>query len=214
MLEVSPGTDADREVVADGGPGLDGPSPTADGPPADQGADLPPDLAPDLRPDLSPDRAPDLPIDAPVPVGTGLLAHYYDGSELNYGTMTGELEETVNGEAIDHDWGTARPHPDMDDDWFSVRWTGKIMPLSSGTYTFRTTSDDGIRVWIDDRPVIDHYTPHTAANLSGTAVLTALMQHTIKVEYFEQTGSAVARLYWSGPNRPEQIVPRASLFLP
>ena len=45
-------------------------------------------------------------------------------------------------------------------------------------------------------------------------MLTAYTQHTIRVEYFEQMGSAVARLYWSGPNGPEQIVPRANLFLP
>jgi hypothetical protein len=208
-LEVAAGSDADRDVVADSGPGQDASSPPVDGPPPDLAPDLPPDLAPDLPPDL----APDLPIDGPVPVGTGLKGEYFDGSQFEAGD-TGDLEATVIGEAIDHDWGTARPHSNMDFDWFSVRWTGKIMPFSSGTYTFRTTSDDGIRVWIDGNPVIDHYMPHTAASQSGTAVLTAYQQHTIKVEYFEQTGSAVARLYWSGPNRPEQIVPRANLFLP
>jgi hypothetical protein len=204
-LEVAPGTDADRDVVADGGSGQDAPSPAGDAPPQDRG--------PDLSPDLAPDRPPDLPIDAPVPVGTGLKGDYYDGSELEVGN-TGELEAEVSGDVIDHDWGTGNAHPNMDDDWFSVRWTGKIMPRFSETYTFRAVSDDGIRLWIDGDLIIDHYTPHTAASRSGTVALTAYRQHTIKVEYFEQTGSAVARLFWSCPSQPEQIVPRANLFLP
>ena len=214
-LEVAPGTDADRDVVAvaDGGPGQDALPPAGDAPPVDRGPDLPPDLVPDLPPDLAADRPPDLPIDAPVPVGTGLKGDYYDGSEFEVGD-TGELEEEVSGDVIDHDWGTGNAHPDMDDDWFSVRWTGKIMPRFSETYSFRAVSDDGIRVWIDDRLIIDHYTPHTAASQSGTVTLTAYRQHTIKVEYFEQTGSAVARLFWTSPSQPEQIVPRANLFLP
>ena len=200
--------------VADGGPGQDARRrQRAMRRRCDRGPVLPPDLAPDLPPDLAPDRPPDLPADAPVPVGTGLRGHYYDGNGLEYG-VTGDLVKTVNGEAIDFDWGTGRLRSDIDDDYFSVRWTGKVMPRFSETYTFRTVTDDGIRLWVDGRPIIDSRRPTRSASQTGTVTLKAYTQYTIKMEYFEETGSAEAQLYWFSPSQPLQIVPRANLFLP
>jgi hypothetical protein len=63
--------------------------------------------------------------------------------------------------------------------------------LPRGEYLIRTISDDGIRVWVDEERVIDHWTPHESA--VDTAPLTG-GTHRMKVEYFELGGFAELRL--------------------
>ena len=172
-------------------------------------ADLPADLAPDRAPDLPSD----LPVDGPVSVGTGLRGQYFDGSQLEMGD-TGALEMTRDNEAIDFDWGTGSPGGNVDFDWFSVRWTGKVMPRFSETYTFRTVTDEGVRLWVNRQLLIDKWTVNASVPHTGTITLQAYTQYEIKVEYFEQTGAAVARLSWMSSSQPLQIIPRANLFLP
>jgi imidazole glycerol phosphate synthase subunit HisF len=50
-------------------------------------------------------------------------------------------------------WGDGSPGKDVNADNFSVRWTGKVQTLDApdgtGTYTFQTVSDEGVRVWVD-----------------------------------------------------------------
>jgi len=63
--------------------------------------------------------------------------------------------------------------------------------LPRGEFRIRTISDDGVRVWVDDERVIDHWTPHESA--VDSAPLTG-GKHRIKVEYFELGGFAELRL--------------------
>jgi alpha-L-fucosidase len=63
--------------------------------------------------------------------------------------------------------------------------------LDSGTYTLRTLSDDGIRVWVDNRLVIDNWDRH------GTEVDYAPLQggrHAVRVQYFQVDGWTELRL--------------------
>jgi hypothetical protein len=207
----------DGPPIRDGAPGSDGVDAAIDGgidlPGPEVKADLPVDLPPDQAPDLAADRPPDLAPDGPLPVGTGLRGDYFDGSMLELGD-TGALDASHPAEAVDFDWGTGRPDPVVDNDWFSVRWSGQVMPLYSETYTFRTLSDEGVRLWVDGKLIIDHWLTQTATSRTGTIALSAYRRYDIKLEYFEQTGSAVARLYWSSPSQASEIVRKACLFPP
>ncbi len=62
--------------------------------------------------------------------------------------------------------------------------------LPPGQYVIRTISDDGIRVWVDDDRVIDHWTPHESA--IDTAPVGG-GRHRLRVEYYEMTGFAELR---------------------
>jgi hypothetical protein len=42
-------------------------------------------------------------------------------------------------------------------DGFAVRWTGQVQPQFSETYQFCTTTNDGLRLWINDLPIIDQW---------------------------------------------------------
>lgn len=96
---------------------------------------------------------------------------------------------------------------------FSVRWTGQITPEYSETYTFHVDINDGTRLWIDGRLIIDswHGGPK---DFSGTARLVAGRKHDIRLEFRDLAYSANARLGWSSDSQPRQIVPPERLSPP
>ena len=146
---------------------------------------------------------------APSPLGTGLSARYYNNTTLS---GTAVLSRT---EAIDFDWGTRRARRRASNsDNFSVRWTGTVAAAASGSYRFQTSSDDGVRVWINGTRVINNWTDHGATtNTSGAISLAAGQKVTITVEYYEKGGSAVMRLRWLTPGAGSYVaVPAANLF--
>jgi hypothetical protein len=96
---------------------------------------------------------------------------------------------------IDYDWGYGAPGPGMPVDNFSARWTGTFS-FQRGTYRFKTTSDDGIRVWVDGRPIIDEWREMSASTFTADLDLAA-GPHEVIVEYFEAWGAARVKVEWA-----------------
>ena len=82
----------------------------------------------------------------------------------------------------------------------------------SGTYTFFTQGDDGARLWVDGRLLVDDWADHGPVERSGTIELTAGRRYSIRLEYFERYWGATARLLWSSPAMPKEVVPQSALF--
>ncbi|MGH2899513.1 MAG: PA14 domain-containing protein, partial [Solirubrobacteraceae bacterium] len=139
---------------------------------------------------------------------SGLRGDYYDNIDFT------NLLLTRTDQTVDFVWGAASPAAGIGADTFSVRWTGRVLPAFSETYTFYTTSDDGIRLWIDDALVIDHWSDHGPTEMSGTIALTGGVLHNLRLDYYENGGGATAQLSWSSPSRPKQIIPVGRLFAP
>ena len=91
----------------------------------------------------------------------GLTARYYDGHDL------GTLVTTRTDPQIDFNWSDA-PAAGLTHNYFSVRWTGSVLAQEAGDYTFVTTSDDGVRLWVDDKQIIDDWSNHAARDDSAT----------------------------------------------
>jgi VCBS repeat-containing protein len=140
--------------------------------------------------------------------GTGLKGEYYDNMDFTSLAVT-RVDPTVG-----FDWGSGAPDPSMGADTFSVRWTGKIEPLYSETYTFRTYTDDGIRLWVDSQLVVENWTDHGPTSNTGTISLTAAVQYDIQLDFYENGGGAVCQLYWSSASQSEEIVPQSQLYEP
>ncbi len=140
--------------------------------------------------------------------GAGLLGSYYNNTTL---TGTPVLTRT---EAIDFDWGTRAPEPRVGKDRFSVRWSGFVEAPYSGAYTFRTVSDEGVRVSVGGVRVIDDWSAHTATtDTSGVVQLVAGQRYAIGVDYYDSTGKALIRLLWKPPGVADYaVVPRAQLY--
>ncbi|MGQ9597801.1 MAG: PA14 domain-containing protein [Anaerolineae bacterium] len=95
---------------------------------------------------------------------------------------------------LDYNWGLGSPDPAVHADGFSARWT-RYLDLS-GPYRFTATSDDGIRVSIDGEWIINEWYDHSALTVSADKNL-ASGHHLVVVEFYENTGDAVARLSWA-----------------
>ncbi|NRF89443.1 glycosyl hydrolase [Paenibacillus frigoriresistens] len=138
----------------------------------------------------------------------GLQAEYYDNKDLT------ALKETKVDAKIDFNWSTAAPFPSMQADTFSVRWTGKLKPKYTETYKISTLSDDGIRVWVNGVLVIDSWFNQSWVERSGTIALTAGVPVDLKVEYYDNTNGAVAKVMWTSPSQVKEIIPASALLLP
>ncbi len=97
---------------------------------------------------------------------------------------------------------------------YSIRWTGFLKPDFSETYTIYTSSDDGVRLWIDGKLVIDNWTEHPPQENVAQVTLVAGREVPIRLEYFEVDGLQiqVIKLYWESPSQPKVYIPTRSLF--
>lgn len=140
--------------------------------------------------------------------GTGLLGAYFNNMTLT-GTSLTRTDAMVN-----FDWGSDAPMTSINADGFSVRWTGFVQPQFSGTYTFYTLSDDGVRLYVNNQPLVNNWTDHSSTENSGTISLIAGKLYAIKMEFYENGGDAVAELFWSAASLTKELIPTSQLYLP
>ena len=145
------------------------------------------------------------PTDVP-PGENGLTAVYFTDRNLT----TPGLNRT--DATIDFTWGMSGPGGSVPPTNFSARWTGYIEPGQTGLYTFYAATDDGVRLWVDNQLVINKWVSQNLRENIGQINLVAGQRYPIRVEYFQGTGQATARLSWSGPNTQKQIIPPSRLF--
>jgi glucose/arabinose dehydrogenase len=138
--------------------------------------------------------------------GTGLAATYYDNMNFTGATVT-RIDATVN-----FTWGAGAPAPGIGVDTFSVRWTGQVQPEFTGVYTFYTQSDDGVRLWVNNQPLVNNWTDHSLIENSGTITLTAGQRYDIRLDFYDNGVDAAARLLWSGPSTAKAVIPTARLY--
>jgi hypothetical protein len=98
-------------------------------------------------------------------------------------------------ERIDFDWEDGSgPWSAMRRTGFSVRWTGSVNFAEAGAYTFTTFTDDGVRLWFDDEKIIDEWRPQHDKHEKDVTLEEG--GHSIKMEFYNGAGGAVARLIW------------------
>lgn len=143
----------------------------------------------------------------------GLLGEYYTGtSTFDFGDYKATTIETqINFSNLDpvlQTWTGLQDNA-------NARWTGQIMPPQSGDYTFYMMGDNGFRLWVDDKLVIDHWVDDWDKEQTSTPVtLQGGTKYNFKVEYFENYGGSNLYLRWSAPSMPKEIVPISAFFLP
>lgn len=143
---------------------------------------------------------------ATVGNGTGLTGTYYNNMDFTGSTIK-RVDPTVNFE-----WGQGSPDPAIGEDTFTVRWTGQVQAQYDETYTFITNTDDGVRLWVNGKLLVDQWQNGSAAEQTGDIALKAGQKYDIKMEYYEDGGGAVAQLKWSSQQTPKQIIPKSQLY--
>ncbi|MCL7454352.1 MAG: PA14 domain-containing protein [Anaerolineae bacterium] len=126
----------------------------------------------------------------PLDVAMAWKAEYWNNPRLE-----GAPSVTRQVNAVDFDFGLKVPVTGITADYFSDRYTGTFH-FVGGKYRFTAVADDGIRVWVDDNLIIDQWRV-TSVVAYQVDIDVSEGNHNIKVEHFEQTGSAVVKLRWT-----------------
>ena len=148
--------------------------------------------------------------------GTGLRAAYWT-QHTNTAPYTGNPALSRVDSTLNFDWVAGSPDPLVSANYFTARWAGQVQALGTETYTFTTVTDDGVRLWVNGQLLIDKWVGQSSIPWSGNIALTGTDKYDLVMEYFEQTGNAVAQLYWSNattvgysPIPQSQLYPAAS----
>jgi hypothetical protein len=135
------------------------------------------------------------------PVRAAETDPYWVASYWNNTSLAGSPVLTRNEPTIDYNWGFGSPAPEVSNDNFSARWTRYIY-TSAGVYRFTATTDDGMRVFVDDQLILNQWRVQAPTTYVVDRQLSE-GHHLVRVEYFEAGGEAVARFSWERLGSPE-----------
>lgn len=119
----------------------------------------------------------------------GWHADYYATKDL-----TGAVALSRTDRNINFDWGTGSPGPGVPADRFSVRWN-RTIEFEGGNYRFTVVTDDGFRLYVDGRLILDKWIDQSSTTYTVDIGLVG-GHHSVVAEYYENTGGAIAKLSW------------------
>ncbi|HVM86893.1 MAG TPA: PA14 domain-containing protein [Puia sp.] len=154
--------------------------------------------------------------------GTGLIADFFINKNFK-GTPI-----STAGDSISYCWANTQystrlgynltcklwPPANTYQNQISVRWTGQIKAPVTGTYTFATASDDGVKFWLDDSLLLKRYNDHPETIDSVKVNLVQGQFYNIKLEYYNNNGPGIIQLLWRYPGQALQAVPVSYLYPP
>jgi beta-glucosidase len=137
----------------------------------------------------------------------GFRGEYFNNKELKGDPVVVRTDEQIN-----FDWSRGRPAPEMPEDGFSVRWTGKFTPPESGMYQLGAMADDGVRFYLDGQLLVDAWEGNQASQIRTVmkeVTLEAGRSYDVRIEYYEDIRNAIAKFFWSFPRFTERITAEA-----
>lgn len=118
---------------------------------------------------------------------TAWTAQYFNNPDLLGAPVLSRYEGGIN-----YFWGVGSPDPAVAPDNFSARWT-ITQAFNAGTYRFTLAGDDGVRMFINDIPIVNQWRDQSLTAYSVDVSLAAGL-YTLRVEYYDRIGQAAARL--------------------
>ena len=139
--------------------------------------------------------------------GDGLRGDYFGNKDLTGTPLMVRKDRTVN-----FDWDIGAPMELAKSGPFSVRWTGEIQAQFTEPYTLYLETDEGVRVWLDGKLVMNDWVNRYDGKSQATVNLVAGQKYPIQIEYYKDQGLSHARMLWSSPSTPKRIVPQSQLY--
>lgn len=121
----------------------------------------------------------------PPPPPTGFTAEYFDNPTLSGSPVLVQNEGSVN-----YNWGHGSPGAQVPVDRFSARWSANLN-FAPGRYRFSASSDDGVRVWVNNQLIIDSWFDRPVQTFTAEADVSGTVP--VRIEYYENTGLAEMR---------------------
>jgi beta-glucosidase len=130
----------------------------------------------------------------------GLKGEYFDNKDLQGSPVVTRTDAQIN-----FDWYTNAPVPQLPTDKFSARWTGYFVPPSSGTYQLGARADDAVRVFLDERALVENWRDGSAKTFTKAVELEGGRAYKIRFEYYDNYANATAKLVWGPPALNESL---------
>ncbi|MGW2282614.1 glycoside hydrolase family 3 C-terminal domain-containing protein [Streptomyces sp. NPDC001770] len=124
--------------------------------------------------------------------GDGLTGQFYNNT-----TLSGSPVLTKNTTALDYTWGGASPGQGVNSNNWSAKWTGTLKAPATGVYTFATTSDDGSRLILNGKKLVDQWGDQGSQTRSASVRLTAGQSVPIEIDYYNKSGDSRLGLSWT-----------------
>jgi PA14 domain len=129
-------------------------------------------------------------------------------------TLSDEPAVTQIEEDIDHSWSESTPIAGLGINAISARWTADLEIAIADTFTFITTSDDGVRLWLDDELLIDNWTDHGPMDDYSQPLELGPGIYGLQMDWYNLQAGATAQLWWETPTMNRQIIPAGPLQPP
>lgn len=153
-------------------------------------------------------QAPVIDVQPPLapPVRNGLRAEYFNNSNWKSQPVK-QIDQNIN-----FNWNRGELSSGVGSNFVNVRWNGQLTVPKTEPFVFTFKGDDGFKVWIDGKLVINAWWPQAVtAYRSRQIPLQTGKKYDIKVEYFELAGVASAKFSWQSPSTPKAVVPTSAL---
>ncbi len=124
----------------------------------------------------------------------GIKGEYFDNKNLE-----GTPVKVVDEKQINFDWGGGSPFKNMSDDNYSARWTSYLKPPVSGEFELNASTDDGVRLYLNDKLVIDDWVDRGVTTSTYKVNLEKGKPYKMAMEFYENKGDAVAKFGWNLP---------------
>ncbi len=122
----------------------------------------------------------------------GLQAEYFTNITLNGAATIKRIDKSIN-----FHWTLYGPDPTIPVDFYSVRWTGQLNAPATGTYKIGLEGNDGYRLFIDSKLIIDNWKKQTFTTSLADFSFEKGKQYDIRIEFFEPNGNATIKLIWN-----------------
>lgn len=132
----------------------------------------------------------------------GLKGEYYNGTNFEQKVLT-RIDPQLN-----FNWRESSPASGVNQSYYSVRWTGKLVAPVSGRYTFNALVDDGIRIWVGNRKVMDVWQLNDSKTFTGSIVLEGGHVYDLRIDYFNDMLEGEIKLYWVRPDAKKSFFGR------
>ncbi|UHG94652.1 PA14 domain-containing protein [Spirosoma oryzicola] len=136
----------------------------------------------------------------PVRAQTGLIGDYYVGTNFEQKAFS-RIDP-----AISFNWDRRSPGKGLSRSYYSIRWRGKLRAPTTGVYEFYAKVNDGIRVWVGNKLVLESWKLNAYKHYTGSIVLEAEHYYDLRVDYFNAIEWGEIDLYWKPPPTPNSAL--------
>ena len=136
----------------------------------------------------------------------GLTGEYFGNAALDGKPIVTRVDRN-----IDFDWSGTETAPGVPTSEFSVRWSGNLVPASTGDYRFGLRSEGGygLRLYLNGKCLIDEWTHTDQGGMTSLIHLERDHAYPIRVEYAHRKWEASVHLLWEAPDFLQQAVAAA-----